>query len=339
MERHLHLKTLSTLRLGGTAKHWQELNNKEDVVNLAIKSRELNFPLFIVGGGSNTIFSDGEHQLLIGLMKIKGTEVEESETEVKIKVGAGENWDELVEMTVKNSWQGIEALSAIPGTVGAAPIQNIGAYGAEVSNVILNIEAYDVEQDKWVVLENKDCRFSYRDSLFKQSPGQFIITAVTLKLKKLAGPAPIPDYKGVQEYFKQNHIDSPSLTEIREAITNIRWSKLPKPEELPNNGSFFKNPEITQTEFETVLKSNPEIPHFPTADNLIKIPAGWLIEKAGLKGRRLGNIGTYDKNALVIVNHGDGTYEELGKFIAEIKTTVFNKFGLQLEPEVNIITN
>ncbi len=319
MKRHLDLSTVSTLRLGGFTQNWRELKTPEDIENLVKESEVLEQPLFIVGGGSNTIFSDGEHQLLVGLMKIKGIEITEQEGWVIIKVGAGENWDELVALTVKNNWAGLEVLSAIPGTVGAAPIQNIGAYGAEVKDTILVVEAYDIKQRQFVTLSNTDCKFSYRDSIFKQNPSKFIVTEVTFKLKKLTG--------------------SPTLPAIREEIIKTRWGKLPKPEELPNNGSFFKNPFISPEQFAILVKSYPTIPHFPAENNKIKIPAGWLVDQAGFKGLCRGAIGTYDKNALVIVNHGGATYDELRNFMKEIQTTVFTKFGIKLEPEVNIITN
>ncbi len=319
MKRHLDLSAVSTLRLGGTASLWQELNNTEEVMGLVARGEELNLPIFILGEGSNTIFSNGEHRLLVGLMKIKGIEITEQEEWVIIKVGAGENWDELVELTVNNNWAGLEVLSAIPGTVGAAPIQNIGAYGAEVKDTILAVEAYDISAHQFITLSNTDCKFSYRDSIFKQNPSKFIVTEVTFKLKKLIG--------------------SPTLPAIREEIIKTRWGKLPKPEELPNNGSFFKNPFISPEQFAILVKSYPTIPHFPAENNQIKIPAGWLVDQAGFKGLRRGAIGTYDKNALVIVNHGGASYDELEKFIKEIQTTVFTKFGIKLEPEVNIITN
>ncbi|MBP9855954.1 MAG: UDP-N-acetylmuramate dehydrogenase [Candidatus Pacebacteria bacterium] len=319
MKRHLDLSTVSTLRLGGFTQNWRELKTPEDIENLVKERENLGQPLFIVGGGSNTIFSDGEHQLLVGLMKIKGIEITEQEEWVIIKVGAGENWDELVALTVNNNWAGLEALSAIPGTVGAAPIQNIGAYGAEVKDTIMAVKVYDISAHQFITLSNTDCKFSYRDSIFKQNPSKFIVTEVTFKLKKITG--------------------SPTLPAIREEIIKTRWGKLPKPEELPNNGSFFKNPFVSEEQLKTLVKSYPTIPHFPAENNKIKIPAGWLVDQAGFKGLRHGAIGTYDKNALVIVNHGGATYDELEKFIKEIQTTVFTKFGIKLEPEVNIITN
>lgn len=319
MERHLDLSTVSTLRLGGFTKHWRELKTPEDIEGLVKESESLGQPLFIVGGGSNTIFSEGEHNLLIGLMKIKGVEVEEQDEEVLIKVAAGENWDELVELTVNNNWAGLEVLSAIPGTVGAAPIQNIGAYGAEVKDTIVAVKVYDISAHQFITLSNSDCKFSYRDSIFKQQPGKFIVTEVTFKLKKLTG--------------------SPTLPAIREEIIKTRWGKLPKPAELPNNGSFFKNPFISPGQFTTLIKDYPATPHFTAENNQIKIPAGWLVDQAGFKGLRRGAIGTYDKNALVIVNHGGATYEELRNFMKEIQTAVLTKFNIKLEPEVNIITN
>lgn len=319
MERHLNLSTISTLRLGGFTQNWLELKTPQDIEDLVNEGESLGQPIFVVGSGSNTIFSDGEHKLLIGLMKIRGIEINDQGEEVIIKVAAGENWDELVELTVKNNWAGLEALSAIPGTVGAAPIQNIGAYGAEVKDTILEVEVYDVSQHKFITLNNLKCKFSYRDSIFKQQPGKFIVSYVTFKLKKFTG--------------------SSALQDTRDKIIETRWSKLPKPEELPNNGSFFKNPFITAQQFESLIKSYPTIPHFPGENNKIKIPAGWLIDQAGLKGVKSGNVGTYEKNALVIVNHGGATYKELQEFIRKIQTTVATKFGINLEPEVNIINS
>lgn len=323
----------TSLKIGGCAQAGFRLTSEEVVVAAIKESKKLGQKLLILGAGTNTVFTDGQHDILIGQMEIGGL----SRDGNLITAGAGVAWDEVVGFAINHNLQGLEALTAIPGTAGAAPVQNIGAYGAELSDTFHHLRAYDTQENKFVELNKADCHFNYRHSIFKDEPSRFIITQVTLELTPSGPSAPIPDYPGVRDYLLEHNITNPSLAEISQAIANIRWRKLPKPEKLPNAGSFFENPIISAKAAEQIKQAYPTVHLFPLSDGRFKIPAGWLIEQVGLKGVRMGNLGTYEHNALVVVNHGGGTYAELEALIAHITTTVFTKFGLTLTPEVNIV--
>jgi UDP-N-acetylmuramate dehydrogenase len=231
---------------------------------------------------------------------------------------------------------GLEALSLIPGTVGGTPVQNVGAYGSEVKDTIVEVEVFDIQNKIIKILSNSDCKFKYRDSIFKnEDKGKYIIITVTYRLLK--NFVKIPDYPGVKRYLIENNINNPHLKEIREAIIYIRNEKLPNPKELPNVGSFFKNP-IVSKEFAMRMKNQYEgLTTFPTDDGGVKIPAGWLIENAGLKGKSFGNISVYDKNALILINNGEATKEDLSTAKNEIIKIVKDKFGIELEQEPEMI--
>lgn len=333
MDYQYPLSPRTSLRLGGHAKDGLELTSEELVVTAVNQAKQLGQKLMILGGGTNTVFADGHHDLIIGQMQIDGLRRDDT----LITAGAGVAWDDLVKFALSEQLAGVEALTAIPGTVGAAPVQNIGAYGAELSDIFHCLRAYDTTKNQFVELNKTDCNFGYRHSRFKTEPGRFVITQVTLALTPASNPVPIPDYPGVKDYLVEHQIKSPSLADLSQAIAAIRWSKLPKPADLPNAGSFFENPVVSAAKAKTLQQIYPAIRLFPLANNQVKIPAGWLIEQAGLKGARVGGLGTYEKNALVIVNHGDGTYAELEALIAQITAAIHAKFGLTLKPEVNIV--
>jgi len=333
MDYQYPLSPRTSLRLGGHAKDGLELTSEELVVAAVNQAKQLGQKLMILGGGTNTVFADGDHDLIIGQMQIGGLDRKSN----LITAGAGVAWDDLVKFALSEQLAGVETLTAIPGTVGAAPVQNIGAYGAELADVFHSLRAYDTKENKFVELTKADCNFAYRHSRFKAEPGRFIITQVTLVLKPASEIISIPDYPGVRDYLLAHDIKNPSLADLSQAIAAIRWSKLPKPTELPNAGSFFENPVVSANQAEQIKKIHPTVRLFPLLDGQVKIPAGWLIEQVGLKGARVGGLGTYEKNALVIVNHGNGAYAELEALIAQITTAVHTKFGLTLKPEVNII--
>ncbi len=234
-----------------------------------------------------------------------------------------------MEFAVQKNFSGIEALSAIPGTVGGAPIQNIGAYGAEVANVIQDVEVYDVTEKIFKTFSKDECKFSYRDSIFKSEPGRFIVLKVKFLLSKNSKPI-IPDYPGVKESLKS---DNPTLQEIREVIKNIRAQKLPDPKIIPNVGSFFKNPIVSKEVFQNIKNNFPEVKSFSVSDSQVKIPAGWLIENAGLKGVDFGKIGTFKNNALVLINNGGADFEDVEMAEEKIKLAVKGKFGIELDRE------
>ena len=327
IEENKDLSPLSAIGIGGNALYYSEIENTEDIVEIVNFSKEKNLPLTIVGGGTNTIFNEGTLNRVIGLMRIEGIELISEDT---IKVGAGEDWDKVVAWTVDNNLSGIEALSAIPGTMGAGPVQNIGAYGAEISDTFVSAEVYDLDKNELITLDKNQCGFSYRDSIFKQNPGRYIIATVTLQLSK--EKPTVPEYKDVQKYFEDN--DSPTLGEIRDAIISIRSNKLPDPKIVPNLGSYFKNPIVSKEEFERL--QDPNIPNFEVP-NGIKLFAGWLIEQCGFKGQTIDGIKVYEKNALVLTNPEKVKFENLQRAESEIIEKVQEKFGITLEREPNII--
>ncbi len=333
----IELENFSAMKIGGQAKYLIEIENKNELVDAWKFGRKKNLPLFPIGAGTNTIFSEKEHDSIIISMKNTGVlKTYEGPDFVNIEAGAGENWDDLVKWSIENGLSGLEALSGIPGTVGACPIQNIGAYGSDVSKTITSVEFFDIDKCKFYEASNDQCEFSYRDSVFKKNLGKFIITKVSFQLSKKSPE--IPQYKDVQLYFlakKQSHA---SAKEIRNAILEIRKEKLPDPSSIPNCGSFFKNPVVDKTALEQILVKYPEMTYFAIDAEHSKLYAGWLIEKVGLKGAQIGNIKIHDKSSLVITNpDGKANFNELELAIHEIKTRVRDEFGVDLEIEPNII--
>lgn len=292
---------------------------------------------FVIGGGSNIILSPSVTNKNILKIEIMGRDIVDKEnTDVFIKIGSGENWDGVVKWAVENNLSGIESLSAIPGTAGATPVQNVGAYGAEIKDVFISLTAYDTVEKKLVTIKNEDCNFSYRNSIFKSTQkGRYIIIDIILKLSTL--PPIIPDYPGVKKYFKDLDITNPTLSQIRDAIIEIRWSKLPRPEDWGNCGSFFENPIVEKSIYEKLKLDYPDMPSFEVNKDMVKIPAGWLLENAGLKGVSFGNVGTYEKNALVLINRGGATFDDVLNTKNTIINTVKDKFGIVLKSEPEFV--
>ncbi len=292
---------------------------------------------FILSGGSNLLLMNDLDRLVIH-MGLKGIEVlDETNDEVFVKAMAGEVWHEFVLWCIEHHYGGLENLSLIPGYVGSAPIQNIGAYGVEQGACFHSCEVLDRETNELVTLSKKDCEFGYRDSIFKSKhKNRYIITSVIYKLQKNNHKLHI-DYGAIQSVLKEKGIKNPSIKDVSEAVIQIRSEKLPNPKELGNSGSFFKNPIIDKDLLDTLQKTYPEIPHYTQENNQVKLAAGWLIEKAGFKGQRKGNVGSHHKQALVLVNHGNATGKEVYEFAMEIIKKVQEQFGITLEPEVRII--
>lgn len=343
-------KNYSTMKIGGLFRYFVTIKKKEDILeiyNIAKKDEKYkNTPIFILGGGSNTIFPDGIINVLALKIEIESFEIiDETNEYVDIKVGAGVIWDELVKKTIEMDVSGLESLSLIPGTVGASPVQNIGAYGAEVKDTIIEVEVFDTINNQIKNISNADCKFGYRDSIFKnEAKGRYIITGVIFRLEKIASLVLFEknfskalSYPGLKRYFLENNINNPSLGQIREAIIDIRMSKLPNPKLLSNSGSFFKNPIVENSLAKKIMKNFPDAKFFPIDNNFTKIPAGWLIEKSGLKGKSFGHITVYDKNSLVLVNDNNATKEDLINAKNEIVKIVEDKFGITLEQEPEII--
>ena len=297
--------------------------------------KEKQIPYFILGTGSNVLFTKPFEGLIIKMEVIGIKKTNETATDVFLSVGAGENWHHFVSYCVQKGWGGIENLSLIPGTVGASPIQNIGAYGVEVEESIESVTALDTQTNQWITLSNSQCAFGYRNSLFKKEKNRYLITTVQFILKKQHQLR--TDYGSIKEILHEKNIKNPSLADLSNAIVQIRTSKLPNPAKLGNAGSFFKNPSVSKTNFEKLKTDFPELIAYPISDDTYKLAAGWLIENCGWKGVRKGNVGCYDKQSLVIVNYGQATGKEIYDFSEEIIQSVLTKFNIVLEREVNIL--
>lgn len=289
----------------------------------------------VISGGSNLLLTQ-DLNVPVLLLRIPGiTKIDETDQFVCVEFGAGENWHECVVHCVENHWHGIENMSLIPGCIGAAPIQNIGAYGTELKDVFESLTAFNVNTGNFEIFNIEQCQFGYRDSFFKQhGQGKYIITAVTLKLSKIAKIN--TQYGDIQSVLSQKNISNPSLKDVSAAVIEIRKSKLPDPKLLGNSGSFFKNPIIDKQLGDELSKKYVDLKIFPINDNQVKIPAAWLIEKAGWKGHKRKNVGVHEKQALVLVHFGGGSGTEVYELAKDVQSDVANKFGVQLEFEVNI---
>lgn len=334
---HVPLWTYSTMRLGGQAR-WLVTVHSVDELHYSITWAQRNgVPFLVLGGGSNVLFTDAGFPGLVVINAIMGFEVIHRGQETLLRVGAGESWDTVVARAVELQLSGIEALSLIPGTAGATPVQNVGAYGQDISQVLVELEAYDTETESMAILQNNACAFAYRKSIFNgDQKGRYAICSITLRLHK--GQITPPLYATLQRYLDTHGIADRSPASIRKAVIAVRNEKLPDPTHTPNTGSFFKNPIITTEQFKTLSVQGDEVPHFVTPDGMIKIPAGWLIEQAGLKGYSAHGMKTYEENALVFVNHSAQSYADLLAFQAEIVAGVQSKFGIFLEQEPETIS-
>ena len=294
-------------------------------------------PIFLLGGGSNILLTQDIKGLVLK-NEIKGiTVVQKKKNTVTIAVGGGENWHELVLWCLRKNYGGIENLSLIPGTVGAAPIQNIGAYGVELKDVFEKLEAIELKTGKQKIFTNKDCQFGYRESIFKKTlKGKFFLTKIYLTLTRKNHTLHL-NYGAIKNQLAANQIEQPTIQDISTAIIQIRSSKLPDPAVLGNSGSFFKNPEIPRSQFEGLKKQFPNIVFYDLPNGQVKVPAGWLIEQCGWKGKRVGNTGAYAKQALVLVNYGGATGQEVKQLAGQIVDSVQEKFGIELLAEVNVI--
>lgn len=330
---NISLKQYTTMKLGGEARYMATADSASDVVSLYRNARKENLPIFVLGGGSNVITHDEVFEGIVLLNKIKGFEViSETDETTDVKIGAGEVWDEVVEKAIELGLQGIEAMSGIPGTAGAAPVQNVGAYGQEIADTLISLEAYDSKTDTIVTISADECDFSYRNSIFRdKEKGRYCILNITLRLNK-AEPKP-PYYASLQKYIDDNDIREVNLSVIRVAVLNIRSEKLPDPAELPSAGSFFKNALVEKWKLEELQKEYSDIPNYAMSDGRYKIPTGWLIDKAGLRGYRSHGMRVYEKNALVLVNDSATGYDDLAAIREEIVQIVFDKFGIKIEQE------
>ena len=337
IEARVSLAPLCTFRIGGAARYFSRAA-ADDIPFLVESARMRRLPIHVLGGGSNTICDDGIINRFVIKMEETGIRVvDDSRDKLIVEVAAGTPWDEFVVYAIERGAGGIEALSVIPGTAGAAPIQNIGAYGQEASQTIRRVRAFDTETELFVDIPAARCGFDYRTSVFKgPARGRFIITAVTFALSK-QNPC-MPPYPDIVRYFAERAEPHPSLANIRRAVIEIRARKLPDPAVIPNAGSFFENPVVPTEKYRELLESFPDMPSFALPDGGKKLPAGWLIDRCGFKGRWRGNAGVYEKNALVLVGNGKTTYRELMELRDEIVAGVRARFGITLEMEPNIVT-
>lgn len=341
IENNYDLTKLNTFGIRAKAKFFVEIFDEKDVKELFSTQEFKESEKLFMGGGSNILFTRDYPGIVI-LNKIKGIFIEKEDNEfVWVKSMSGEVWHDLVTFSVdKNLW-GIENLSLVPGTVGGAPMQNIGAYGVELKETLENVEVIEIDTGEKKVFYNEKCSFGYRDSIFKgEARGKFFILSITLKLSKT--PKPNLSYKVLKDYLEKNNITSFTPKNISDAVSAIRKSKLPDPKIIGNAGSFFKNVFIDEEKLKELKSFFPDIPSFEE-DGIIKIPSGWLIEKCGpadgtsWKGYRIGNVGVHDKQALVLVNHGGAEGKEIANLAKMIIDSVFEKFKLNLTPEVNIV--
>jgi UDP-N-acetylmuramate dehydrogenase len=335
LQKNKSLKKLNTFGVEAFANFFREIRSESELSEAFEEERIKNLPLLVLGGGSNILFTKNFSGLVLHI-KIGGIEVREQGATRYVTAGGGVVWNDLVQYCVNQGYAGIENLSLIPGTVGAAPVQNIGAYGVELMDVFESCRAFDLHKKTIVEFDNEACKFSYRDSIFKrEGKNRYIITSVTLKLSTT--PNLILDYGVIIAELQNREIHNPTIKDVSEVVSQIRVSKLPDPLTIGNSGSFFKNPIIESEDFKTLQSVFMDIVHYPIQSDKVKLAAGWLIEQCGWKGAKVGNTGTWKNQALVLVNYGNATGLEVYEFSEAIIESVFKKFGIRIEREVNII--
>lgn len=330
------LKLYNTFGVDAKADFFVDANNITELKKALVFRRQKDLPILFIGGGSNMLFVNDFKGLALKL-NLKGIEVvNEDEDFVYIKAQGSENWHQFIQWTLTQDFGGLENLSLIPGNVGTAPIQNIGAYGVEAKDTIVEVQALSLETGDERIFTNEECQFGYRESIFKNElRGQYVLVAVTFKLTKRNHQLKT-SYGAIQKELEDEGIGNPTIQDVSAAVVRIRESKLPDPAQIGNSGSFFKNPVISKDDFEKVITQHPNIVNYP-AENGVKLAAGWLIEQAGWKGKRFGDAGVHDKQALVLVNHGNATGKEIYDLSENIIQDIKTKFGVTLEREVNMI--
>ena len=328
---NISLKSYNTFGIECIAKRFVTVSTLNELKQVLTSEKEV----FLLSGGSNMLLTSNIDKLVVHL-NLKGIIVNDTTTnDVFVTAEAGENWHDFVSWCISQNYGGLENLSLIPGNVGSSPIQNIGAYGVEIKDTFHQLEALEIATGKIKVFKKEECHFGYRNSVFKNElKGKFVIINVTFKLTKTIHATNI-SYGAIQTEL--NGIENPTLQEISNAVIAIRKSKLPDPKEIGNSGSFFKNPVISTFDFELLKKEYPTIPHYIVSDTEIKIPAGWLIEQSGFKGKRFGDTGVHEKQALVLVNYNNATGKEIVALAKHIQQTILEKFNIELEIEVNVI--
>jgi len=332
---HVDLTPYNTFGIQAYAQEFARFNSVKELHQLVGSNREKQ--LFILGGGSNILFTKDYNGLVLR-NEILGKEVvKETDSHVLIKAGAGENWHEFVLHCIDNNWGGIENLSLIPGSIGASPMQNIGAYGVEIKDVFHELEAYHIPSGEVKLFSHEECAFGYRESVFKRAlKGQFVILNVTYQLTKNDHILKTT-YGDIEAALNAQNVITPTIRAISDAVISIRQSKLPDPKVIGNAGSFFKNPVVPKSVVERIQKKYPTVPSYPIDEDHVKLPAGWLIDTAGWKGKRIKNHGVHSKQALVLVNYSDALGKEIYDLSTAILTDIQERFGVELEREVNIL--
>lgn len=335
IQENISLKPYNTFGIDKKARFFVVVKSSSELIEALKWGNEQNLIIQILGGGSNILLTQDLDALVIKI-EIKGISPDwETNEHVWVEVGAGELWHDLVLFAIENNWAGIENLSLIPGTVGASPMQNIGAYGVEIKDVFHSLKALNRLTFEIEEFESPQCRFGYRESVFKNElKGLYIILCVTFKLDKI--PNLKLEYGAIKETLAKHSIEIPTIKSVSDAVIEIRQSKLPDPKQIGNAGSFFKNPTISIEQYESLKSENSDIPGYPNEEG-IKVPAAWLIEQCGWKGKRFGEVGVHEKQPLVLVNYGNGDGAAIRDLSIKIQVSVFEKFGINLHPEVNFL--
>lgn len=335
IQKNIALKEYNTFGINAIAKQFVEVTELEELKTVLQQNDSKN--IFVLGGGSNMLLTK-DLQALVVHINLKGIEIlKQTDADVLIKVMAGENWHELVLWTLSKDFGGLENLSLIPGSVGSAPIQNIGAYGVELKDHFESCDVMHIDTQRIQTFTKEDCKFGYRESFFKnEGKGEYVITSVNLRLST-KNHTLHTSYGTIETELQRKGIEHPTIADISKAVIAIRQSKLPDPKQLGNSGSFFKNPIVDAATYKALIEKDPAVPSYKISEDVIKIPAGWLIEACGLKGMRVGDAGVHKKQALVLVNYGSATGKEILDLSHNVQESVFQKFGIHIEAEVNII--
>lgn len=335
IQNNFSLKNYNTFGIEAKAKQFVAVQSVSELKTILEQNKLAT--KFILGGGSNMLLTKDIEALVIHI-NLKGKKIiAENEDFVWVESQAGENWHEFVLWTIDQNLGGLENMSLIPGNVGTTPVQNIGAYGTEIKDTFVSCEAISKENQKTKKFEKDECRFGYRESIFKnEAKDQYVITSVVFKLTKRNHKINI-SYGDITNELAKKNIGNPTLKDVSNAVIAIRQSKLPDPKELGNSGSFFKNPILLKSDFEKIHRQFPEMKYYDISETEVKVPAGWLIEQAGFKGKRFGNAGIHKNQALVLVNYGDATGQEILNISKDIQETILKMFGIQIEAEVNVI--
>ena len=329
------LKNFNTFGIEAKARQYVAVDSVAELKSVLKQHQDEK--KFILGGGSNMLLTQDIDALVIHI-DLKGKKViQENEDYVWVECQAGENWHEFVLWTLAQNYGGLENMSLIPGNVGTTPVQNIGAYGAEIKDTMTSCEAIKIDTFETKTFSNSDCHFGYRESIFKQeAKDQYIITSVVFQLTK-RNHTINTGYGDIQSELSKKEIENPTIQDVSNAVIAIRKSKLPDPKDLGNSGSFFKNPILLKSDFEKIHVQFPDMKYYDVSETEVKVPAGWLIEQAGFKGKRFGDAGIHKNQALVLVNYGNATGQEILAVSKDIQKTIYEKFGIQIEAEVNVI--